>query len=56
MDYPNVPWQIAAAMSGKYATLNELQTIYSVEDVYLFLEIMTVDRHNRKLMTPDASH
>ena len=31
------------------ATLHELETIYSVEDVYLMLEIMNIDAHNRVL-------
>ena len=31
------------------ATLHELDTVYSVEDVYLMLEILTTDAHNAKL-------
>jgi len=31
------------------ATLYELETIYSVEDVYVMLEILSVNAHNRRL-------
>ena len=36
-------------ISNKMATLGELDTIYSVEDVYLMLEIIAVNNHNRRL-------
>ena len=36
------------------ATLHELQTVYSVEDVYLMLEIMTTDSHNSHLAAEAA--
>lgn len=36
------------------ATLYELQTVYSVEDVHLLLEIVVIDAHNRRLLTPKA--
>jgi hypothetical protein len=32
------------------ATLQELSTIYSVEDCYDFIEIAVVDAHNREIM------
>ena len=35
-------------MSAKLATLHELDSVYSVEDAYLLLEVMTVDAHNRR--------
>ncbi len=36
-------------ISAGKATLNELQTIYSVEDTHLMLEILMVDSHNQAL-------
>jgi hypothetical protein len=33
--------------SGKM-TLHEMQTIYSLEDVYLTLEVLSIDAYNRK--------
>ena len=45
---------IAAVISGKVATLHECETIYSVEDIYLMLEIMAVDAHNRRAAVEDA--
>jgi hypothetical protein len=35
-------------ISADKATLNECQTVYSVEDVYLMLEVIAVDAHNRR--------
>ena len=34
-------------MSSKLATLHELDTVYGVEDLYLMLEVHSVDIHNR---------
>lgn len=31
------------------ATLHELDTVYSVEDVYLMLEVLTTDAHNSSI-------
>jgi hypothetical protein len=51
VDYANIPSVIAAVISSTsgaaMATLHECETIYSVEDVYLMLEVRAVDSHNR---------
>lgn len=47
MAYANVPRPIAAVISAGKATLQECQTVYSIADVYLLLEIVAVDAHNR---------
>lgn len=39
--------------SGK-ATLHELQTIYSEEDLYDLLEIIVVDAHNQRTLNKRA--
>jgi hypothetical protein len=36
-------------VSAKLATLLELQTVYGAEDMYLLLEILTVDQHNQAI-------
>jgi hypothetical protein len=36
-------------VSANKATLQECQTVYSVEDVYLMLEIIAIDAHNRRV-------
>jgi hypothetical protein len=36
-------------MSNGNATLHELETVYSVEDVYLMLELASIDAYNQKL-------
>ncbi|HBW3615514.1 TPA: hypothetical protein MEZ73_001068 [Klebsiella pneumoniae] len=33
-------------ISGKMATLHELDTVYSVQDMWWLIEIMTVDNTN----------
>lgn len=35
--------------SGK-ATLSELESIYSIEDMYDILEVLAIDSHNRYLI------
>jgi hypothetical protein len=36
-------------ISAKQATLNECESIYSVEDVYLMVEIIAIDAHNKRV-------
>lgn len=47
-EYANIPRTIGALISADKASLSECETIYSVEDVYLMLEVIAVDAHNRK--------
>lgn len=49
VEYKNLPRMIGAVISSKMATLNECETLYSVEDIYLMLEVMSVDMHNRRV-------
>ena len=51
MEYANVPLIIGAAISHKVATLHEMQTVYSVADVYDLLEIVNVDAHNQNILS-----
>ena len=37
---------IGMVMSGKQATLDELSTIYDIEEAYNMLEVIMVDAHN----------
>lgn len=48
-DYINLPDGIGVVVSHKYATLKELQTDYSLEDMHDLLEIIQVDNHNSHL-------
>lgn len=41
-------------MSAGKATLNECSTVYSVEDVYLMLEVVAIDAHNRRRAEDEA--
>lgn len=51
LEYANVPSTIGILLSHKVATLNEMQTVYGLEDVYDMLEIVIVDSHNQVTMT-----
>lgn len=35
-------------VSSEHATLNELQTVYGVQDAYNLAELIAVDVHNRR--------
>jgi hypothetical protein len=35
------------------ATMAELQSVYSLEDAYDLIEILSVKRHNEKVLNPD---
>lgn len=48
IDVVNVPGIVAALCHAKMATLNELQTVYGVEDAYDMLEIVAVNSHNER--------
>ena len=47
----NVPLTISAVVTSplRLATLHELQTVYGTEDLFNFLELMSVQRHNEAL-------
>jgi len=46
IDYVNVPRLIGSLVSGRHATLWELQSVYGIMDAYNLLEVQTVDAHN----------
>lgn len=48
VEYANLPRHIGAVISAKLATLHECDTVYGVEDIYLMLEVLSVDAHNRR--------
>lgn len=50
-DYPNVPISIAVVVASRLATMHELETIYGIEDLEDFLEILRVDAHNRRILS-----
>jgi hypothetical protein len=49
----NVPRTIATVISGGKAELHELDTVYSVQDMWWLIEIMTVDNANRAIAESD---
>jgi hypothetical protein len=46
----NVPRIVAAAVSFDKATLTECDTVYGLEALYMILEIVSVDNHNKQLI------
>ena len=50
--YKNISNALGIVISAEppMATLYELETIYSVEDVYVMLEIISVNNHNRRMI------
>jgi len=40
---------LAVIINNKLATLNELKTVYSIEDAYTLLEIIVIDSHNTRV-------
>lgn len=47
----NVPLTVSAVVTSplRLATLHELQTVYGTEDLFNFLEMMSVQNHNERL-------
>lgn len=50
VDYVSLPKTIATVISGKKATLHELQTVYGLQDLWDMLEIIMVDSHNARVL------
>lgn len=50
MNYANVPRVIGTLISARMATLYELQSVYSIEDAYNMLEVLSVDHHNERII------
>ena len=46
VEYQAAPKTIATAISSRLATLNELDTVYGVQDLWTLLEIYAIDQHN----------
>lgn len=40
---------VGAVISARLATINELQTLLGVEDLYLLIEVLAVDNQNRRI-------
>lgn len=47
LEYSNLPKTVGAIISSRLGTLLECDTVYSVEDVYLMLEVLMIDAHNK---------
>lgn len=54
MEYPTLPAILGVVISEKMATLFELQTIYSYEDMEQMYETISVNNYNEWLMMEEA--
>lgn len=50
VEYRNIPSPIATVISSGKATLHELDTVYGVADLWMILEVIAVDSHNKMIM------
>jgi len=55
IDYPNLTGPLGCIVSSQLATLRELDEFYSLEDAYLFLDVIKVDAHNRRVLQAAAA-
>lgn len=46
---------IGTIVSHRYATLDQLRTIYTVEDAYIMWEIIAINNHNERLARQAAA-
>ncbi len=51
VNYANIAGILGTLITYKMATLNELQTVYSLEDAYLIYEILTVNSYNERILS-----
>ena len=49
IEYPSVPALLGVVVSRKLATLNELQVLYSYEDLWDLYEIVLVNAYNESV-------
>jgi hypothetical protein len=47
VEYANVSNLVGVLVGEKLATLHQLQTVYSLEDAFNLLEILTVQNYNQ---------
>jgi hypothetical protein len=54
VDFQNIDGFIGAIVADGKATLNELKTIYTLEDAFLMWEVIAVTRYNEYLAMEHA--
>jgi hypothetical protein len=55
VDYKNVDGLIGSIIADGKATLNELRTVYTLEDAFNMWEIIAVNRYNEYLAVQHAN-
>jgi hypothetical protein len=56
VNYANICGILGTLISNKLATLNELQTVYGLEDAYLLYEILSVNSYNERIISNGHSN
>jgi hypothetical protein len=54
VDFQNIDGFLGAIIAEGKATLNELKTVYTLEDAFLMWEVIAVTRHNEYLAAKHA--
>lgn len=54
IEYPSVPGMLGVIISRRLATLEELQTVYSIDDAATLYEIAAVNNYNEWRATEEA--
>lgn len=55
LEFPNVDPMMGSLIANKYATLYELNTLYTLEDAYNLYEVLAVTRYNEYVAIESAS-
>jgi hypothetical protein len=50
-EYRNIPHYVGTVLSHGKATLHEVQTVYSLEDVHTIVELILVDAYNQRVVS-----
>ena len=50
IEYPNVPGELGYVVSSGKASIAELDSVLSLEDLWDLIEILTVDAHNLRII------
>jgi hypothetical protein len=54
IEYPTVPGMIGVIITRRFATLHELQTVYSIDDAVDLYEIAAVNNYNEWRASEEA--
>lgn len=56
VNYGNICGILGELITSRLATLDELQTVYGLEDAYLLYEIIRVNNYNERIFIKNGNH